>query len=104
LIAEVDEMRPDDLAVMEISSFQLEGMQNSPQVAAVLNITPNHLDRHTTMEEYKEAKARILKFQSQEGMAVLNHTDPGSWDLRSKVKGTLLSFGLSPPAEGGGAF
>lgn len=105
LIAVVDEMRPDDLAVMEISSFQLEEMQSSPSVAAVLNITPNHLDRHNTMEQYKEAKARILKFQSQQGIAVLNHTDPGSWDLRSEVKGMLVSFGLtSPPAGVSGTF
>ena len=105
LIAVVDEMKPDDLAVMEISSFKLEEMQSSPSVAAVLNITPNHLDRHSTMEEYKEAKARILKFQSQESIAVLNHSDPGSWDLRSKVRGMLVSFGLIPPPAGvSGAF
>jgi UDP-N-acetylmuramoylalanine--D-glutamate ligase len=50
LLNHVDEMEPDDLAVLEISSFQLEQMTMSPNVAAVLNITPNHLDRHGTME------------------------------------------------------
>ena len=105
LIAVVDEMRSDDLAVMEISSFQLEGMQCSPQIAAVLNVTPNHLDRHSTMVAYKEAKARILKFQSSQGVAILNHNDPGSWDLHTEVKGRLLTFGItSPPAGQSGVF
>ena len=52
LIADLDEMGPDDLAIMELSSFQLELMTRSPQVASVLNVTPNHLDRHGTMAAY----------------------------------------------------
>jgi len=100
LIAVVDEMRSDDLAVMEISSFQLEEMERSPQIAAVLNVTPNHLDRHSTMAAYQEAKARILKFQSFQGVAILNHNDPGSWDLRAEVKGKLLTFGITSPPPG----
>ena len=58
LVSQVDGMQPGDLAVMELSSFQLELMSLSPHVAAVLNITPNHLDRHATMEAYTAAKAR----------------------------------------------
>ena len=60
-------MRPQDLAILEISSFQLEQMTISPNIAAVLNITPNHLDRHGTMEAYTAAKQRILDFQSADG-------------------------------------
>ncbi len=56
LIIYVDDMKPADLAILEISSFQLEQMTISPHVAAVLNITPNHLDRHGTMEAYTAAK------------------------------------------------
>ncbi|MEJ5224553.1 MAG: Mur ligase family protein, partial [Anaerolineales bacterium] len=52
LINYVDEMQPSDLAVLEISSFQLEQMTLSPNIGAILNITPNHLDRHGTMEAY----------------------------------------------------
>ena len=105
LIAVVDEMKSDHLAVMEISSFQLEGMQRAPQIAAVLNVTPNHLDRHSTMAAYKEAKSRILKFQSPQGIAILNHNDPGAWDLREEVRGRLLTFGItSPPPGQSGAF
>ncbi len=99
LISEVDEMTADDLAVMELSSFQLEIMTCSPQVAAVLNITPNHLDRHGTMEAYTAAKAHILEFQDTSSAAVLGRDDPGSWDLASRVHGRLYSFGIKPPAR-----
>ena len=97
LIAQVDEMGLADLAVMELSSFQLEVMTRSPQIAAVLNITPNHLDRHSSMQEYTEAKARILLFQSKEDVAVLNRDDPGSWGLLDRVMGELVSFGCYKP-------
>ncbi len=100
LIADVDAMQPEDLAVMELSSFQLELMTRSPQVAAVLNITPNHLDRHGTMAAYTAAKARILDFQGPEDWAVLGREDPGAWGLRSRVRGRVLTFGLAPPPEG----
>ncbi len=100
LLNYVDEMAPDDLAVLEISSFQLEQMVLSPNVAAVLNVTPNHLDRHGTMEAYLAAKARILEFQRVEDDAVLGREDAGAWSLRAKVRGRLFSFGLRPPSSG----
>ena len=93
LLNYVDEMTPDALAVLEISSFQLEQMTISPNVAAILNITPNHLDRHGTMEAYTTAKRRILEFQHADDTAVLNRADAGSWNLCSDVRGRLVSFG-----------
>lgn len=101
LLNYVDEMQPGDLAILEISSFQLEQMTISPNIAAVLNITPNHLDRHGTMEAYTAAKARILEFQTAQDTAILGRDDPGAWDLRHKVRGRLYSFGFSPMPEGG---
>ncbi len=95
LISEVDRMRSDDLAVMELSSFQLELMDRSPQIAAILNLTPNHLDRHGTMDAYTAAKARILDFQRPEDSAVLGRDDLGSWALLNRVRGKLSSFGFS---------
>ena len=94
LIADVDRMQPSDLAVMELSSFQLEIMTRSPHVAAVLNVTPNHLDRHGTMEAYTAAKRRILEFQepSQDPAVVLGREDPGAWGLAASVRGRLWSF------------
>jgi UDP-N-acetylmuramoylalanine--D-glutamate ligase len=95
LLNYADELKPDDLAILEISSFQLEQMTLSPNVAAILNITPNHLDRHGTMEAYTAAKARILEFQSEKDAAVLGRDDAGAWGLRGKVRGRLHSFGFS---------
>lgn len=95
LINYVDEMQPDDLAILEISSFQLDQMSISPNVAAILNVTPNHLDRHGTMKAYTAAKARILDFQSKDDVAILGRDDPVAWNLCERVKGKLLSFGLS---------
>lgn len=105
LIASLEDMQPGDLVVMELSSFQLEIMTCSPQVAALLNLTPNHLDRHGTMEAYSAAKSSILLHQSQRDLAVLCREDPGAWGLSHLVKGRLVSFGFNPlPAEVNGTY
>jgi UDP-N-acetylmuramoylalanine--D-glutamate ligase len=75
-------------------------MTISPDVAAILNITPNHLDRHGTMEAYTAAKARILEFQNEKDAAVLGHDDKGAWNLRNKVRGKLYTFSLDELDEG----
>jgi len=97
LVEYLEEIKPQDTVILELSSFQLEQMTISPRIAAVLNITPNHLDRHITMEAYTSAKSRILQFQSSRDIAVLNREDQGSWSLRQQVKGRLVSFGLQRP-------
>jgi UDP-N-acetylmuramoylalanine--D-glutamate ligase len=96
LLNHVDDMTAGDIAILEISSFQLEQMTISPKIAAVLNVTPNHLDRHGTMKAYTAAKKRILDFQMEADVAVLGRDDPGSWALRTGVRGRLVSFGFSP--------
>jgi len=100
LIAVVDLIRSEDIAVVELSSFQLDQMTTAPQVACVLNVTPNHLDRHGTMEEYTRAKARILNYQTSTDVAVLNREEPGSWKLKTQVQGQLISFGIEKPESG----
>jgi UDP-N-acetylmuramoylalanine--D-glutamate ligase len=100
LINYLDSMNSEDVAVLELSSFQLDQMTSSPNIAAVLNITPNHLDRHGTMEAYTAAKAHILEFQSEADTAVLGCNDQGAWDLRDKVQGKLLTFSLHDLDEG----
>jgi UDP-N-acetylmuramoylalanine--D-glutamate ligase len=105
LLNYVDGMNPDDLAILEISSFQLEQMTISPNVAVVLNITPNHLDRHGTMQAYTAAKRRILEFQRPQDTAVLNRADAGSWGLHADVRGRQVSFGTGAfPADQEGTF
>lgn len=66
------EMKPEDYAVVELSSFQLMDMKRSPQRAVVTNLAPNHLDVHRDMEEYVQAKKNIFRFQNPGDLLVLN--------------------------------
>jgi UDP-N-acetylmuramoylalanine--D-glutamate ligase len=100
LISAVEEMTLNDLAVMELSSFQLDIMTHSPHIGAVLNITPNHLDRHPSMEAYTNAKANIIDFQRTDDVAVLGREDVGAWGLAGRVKGNLITFGREAVHEG----
>jgi len=72
LLYKADYMNPDDVAVVELSSFQLITMRKSPDVAIVTNLSPNHLDIHSDMEEYITAKNNIFKYQKQTDRAVFN--------------------------------
>jgi UDP-N-acetylmuramoylalanine--D-glutamate ligase len=101
LIAELEAMQPGDLVVQELSSFQLEVWQHSPPIAAVLNITPNHLDRHKSMAVYSDAKANILRYQNGNGIAVLSADDPGSLALAPLVRGRLRFFSLKQDVQDG---
>lgn len=92
LLNVLDQIQPDHRVVMELSSFQLELMTRSPQIAAVLNITPNHLDRHGTIAAYTAAKANIIAHQSPNDTAILSHDDSGSYALADDVTGHLLWF------------
>ena len=92
LVADLDEIKPDDRVVMELSSFQLEIMRISPHVAAVLNITPNHLDRHGTMEAYIEAKRNIVAHQEPDDFALLGYDDANARALALETAAQLLWF------------
>jgi UDP-N-acetylmuramoylalanine--D-glutamate ligase len=92
----------DGLVVAEVSSFQLETIETfHPRVAAVLNITPDHLDRHRTFEGYVDAKARIFLNQTAEDWAVLNADDPGAAALAGRARGRRLWFSRTRPVEEG---
>ena len=94
LIADLHKMEPDDVVVQELSSFQLEIWDRSPHIATVLNITPNHLDRHKTMKAYTNAKANILRYQAADDVSILCADDPGSLALSAIVRGKLRLFSL----------
>ena len=72
LLPYVHDIRPEDAAVVELSSFQLTQMTQSPHVAIVTNVAPNHLDWHTDMQEYIDAKRNLVSYQSADDRAVLN--------------------------------
>jgi UDP-N-acetylmuramoylalanine--D-glutamate ligase len=101
LIADLPYIRPDDVAVMELSSFQLEIMTTSPHIAAILNVTPNHLDRHRTMEAYTGAKARILAAQVVGDVAVLGLDDPIAASLAGRVEHEVAYFSGQQPVDVG---
>jgi UDP-N-acetylmuramoylalanine--D-glutamate ligase len=92
--------RPLDLAVLEVSSFQLETTESfRPRVAAILNVTPDHLDRHGSFEAYAAAKARILEHQGPEDAAVLAADDPVVAAMAEKARGRVLRFSLRQAAS-----
>ncbi len=99
LIEEVDLIDAGTIVVQELSSFQLEIWEQSPHVAAVLNVTPNHLDRHKTMDVYTEAKANILRFQTENDIAILPAR--GLEKLFPHVQGRLRMFGTDVEIEDG---
>lgn len=79
LLAQIEQIAAEDIMVLELSSFQLEDLdklQLSPHIAVVTNISPNHLDRHGTMENYIQAKQTILRYQSKDDFAILCGDDP----------------------------
>jgi len=101
LIADLPYIKPDDIVVMELSSFQLELMTESPRVGAILNITPNHLDRHRTMEAYTAAKANIILNQVAGDTAVLSRDDPATLALMPLVQAELAQFSMQFPVDTG---
>jgi UDP-N-acetylmuramoylalanine--D-glutamate ligase len=85
LLGKLEKMSERSWVVIELSSFQLEPLRSSPHIAVVTNVTPNHLDRHPTMEAYWSAKGQILAHQSPNDWAVLNADDPGRCAIRPMV-------------------
>ncbi len=94
-------MTEEELAVAEISSFQLETLQSlRPHVAVVLNITEDHLNRHYTMENYVFLKGRLLKNLTETEYAVLNYDDPTVRGFAEKTKGQTLYFSVRERVKG----
>jgi UDP-N-acetylmuramoylalanine--D-glutamate ligase len=98
LLGKVLEMKPTSWVVMELSSFQLEPLQVSPHIALITNVTPNHLDRHPSMQAYWSAKGQILAHQQPSDIAVLNADD--QWSQRYQARCRVLRFSLEGSVEG----
>jgi UDP-N-acetylmuramoylalanine--D-glutamate ligase len=99
LILAVDD--PPDVAVAEVSSFQLEWVERfRPRVGCLLNLTPDHLDRHGSFTAYRDAKARLFAAQDASDFAVVNRDDPETWRMAARLRSSVVSFG-APPVEHG---
>jgi UDP-N-acetylmuramoylalanine--D-glutamate ligase len=103
LMSLVDEARPDAWAVIEVSHSQLVMVRRSPQIACLLNVTPNHLDRFS-WQEYVDLKRRIFAYQRPEDAVVFNADDPMSGQLRPEAKGRVFLFGSAGDHGSDGAF
>ena len=92
LLPMLPDVRPDDVAVAELSSFQLISMKKSPKVAVVTNVTPNHLDHHKDMQEYIDAKRNILLYQDSGCRAVLGFENEVTRGMQADCKGEQVWF------------
>lgn len=110
LMPELENITPDDIAVVELSSFQLltmGNMVNKPDISVVTNIEITHQDHHVNLDEYVDAKRNILIYQSADSKTVLNADCDYSigsrvyHDMRYDVRGKLYEFSISHPVENG---
>lgn len=101
LLPLVETMAETDVAVVELSSFQLISMRKSPDVAVITNISPNHLDVHGTMAEYIDAKCNLIRHQNAFSRTVLNYDNEETMKLSDMVRGKSVNFSLSSEVETG---
>ncbi len=92
LFTKLPEIKPNDILVLELSSFQLMNMQISPDIAVITNITPNHLNIHKDYEEYIEAKKRIFKNQDKNGILILNYDNDITRECAKQANGKVVFF------------
>ena len=99
-ISLAERAKPETIIVLEISSFQLETIQTfRPKIAVVLNVTPDHLDRHRTFEIYTDAKARIFENQQGSDFAVLNADDPTCVAMGARTRAQVFWFSRHKEVE-----
>lgn len=91
LLPEIEQIDKNDVAVVELSSFQLISMRRSPKVAVVTNLSPNHLDMHKDMDEYVQAKRNLVLHQTAASKTVLNAENQLTMSFASDVRGQLFT-------------
>ena len=101
LFTKLPDMKPEDILVLELSSFQLMGMEISPDIAVITNITPNHLNIHKDYEEYIEAKKNIFKYQDEKGVLVLNYDNEITRNCEKEANGKVIFFSSKNKLDNG---
>lgn len=99
LFCSLEKILPDDLVVLELSSFQLHTMKKSPDISVITNITPNHLDMHKSYEEYIDAKKNIMLYQNDEGLLVVNMENDVTNKIGEEAKGRKIGFSNGKDTE-----
>lgn len=92
LFTKLSEITPEDIVVLELSSFQLMGMEISPNIAVITNITPNHLNIHKDYEEYIESKKNIFKYQNKNDKLILNYDNDITRNCANETEGKVVFF------------
>ena len=92
LFTKVKDFKEDDIVILELSSFQLMDMEVSPDISVITNISPNHLDKHKSYEEYIEAKKNIFAFQDEDGKVVLNYDNDITRGCSKEAEGKVVFF------------
>ncbi|HAL63003.1 MAG TPA: UDP-N-acetylmuramoyl-L-alanine--D-glutamate ligase [Clostridiales bacterium] len=92
LLCDAENMTSSDIAILELSSFQLHTMRKSPHIAVITNITPNHLDMHKDYKEYIDAKKNIMLYQTKEDRLIVNASNEETQKIGKEAKGALLDF------------
>ena len=92
LLCDTEKMQKGDIAVLELSSFQLHTMKKSPHIAVITNITPNHLDYHKDYDEYIDAKKNVMRYQSADDILVVNAANEVTAKIGKEAKGKLYDF------------
>ena len=101
LFTKLPEIKPDDIVVLELSSFQLMNMQISPDIAVITNITPNHLNIHKDYQEYIDAKKNIFKNQDENGILILNYDNDITRSCAKEAKGKVIFFSSKEKLDNG---
>ena len=101
LFTKIQEMKPNDIVILELSSFQLMNIHTSPNIAVITNISPNHLDFHKSYEEYIEAKKNIFKYQNEDGILVLNYDNEITRECAKEAKGKVIFFSRENKLDNG---
>lgn len=101
LFTRLEEVEEKDIVVLELSSFQLMGMEVSPDIAVITNISPNHLNVHKDYEEYIEAKKNIFEFQNEEGILITNYDNEITREASLQAKGKVIYFSSNEILDNG---
>ncbi len=101
LFTKVKDFKEDDIVVLELSSFQLMDMEVSPNISVITNISPNHLDKHKSYEEYINAKKSIFEFQDQNDKVVLNYDNEITKSMGKEAESKVVFFSRKTKLEDG---
>lgn len=101
IFTKIQEMKPEDLVILELSSFQLMGMEISPDISVVTNMFPDHLNIHKSYEEYQQAKKNIFLHQNENGIVVLNKDNDITEGFAKEVKGKVVFFSSTKQLKDG---